>query len=155
MRIYRYLVRSRVALAVDCQDGQARVAVTLCNPVDPYSRPAAQTILNLMFDATPETLRVLNLRRYVYSFPYEGDKPVRDILKPLTTAMESILAMRMRAYDENCMDLEACASRDLLPSRILRVAEKFAKDRRPKYQLEDKNTFINSLFKPEEAAGKV
>lgn len=100
MRVYRYLVLSKVALAVDTQPGQpTRLAVAVCNPSDKYSRPTARFILNAMLDQTPETLRALNLRRNVFALTYDGTTPVRDVLRPLLESLEPVLGGRMAAFE--------------------------------------------------------
>jgi hypothetical protein len=100
MRVYRYLVLSKVALAVDTRPGKpTRLAVCVCNPADKYSRPTARFILNAMLDQTPETLRALNLRRNVFSLTYDGTTPVRDVLRPLLDSLESVLNSRMRSFE--------------------------------------------------------
>jgi len=100
MRTYRYLVLARVALAVDTQPGKnARLAVCVCNPLDEYSRPAARFILDAMLDQTRETLRALNLRRNVFSLSYDGEMPVRDVLKPLMESLEGPLSERIQHFN--------------------------------------------------------
>ena len=99
MRTYRYLIRSKVALAVDTQPGKnARLAVCICNPLDTYSRPTARFILDAMLDQTSETLRALNLRHNVFSLSYDGETPVRDVLKPLMESLEEPLQARVEAF---------------------------------------------------------
>lgn len=100
MRTYRYLVRAKVALAVDTQPGKnTRLAVCVCNPIDEYSRPAARFILDAMLDQTRETLRALNLRRNVFSLSYDGNTPVRDVLKPLMESLENSLQNRIESFE--------------------------------------------------------
>lgn len=102
MRTYRYLVRAKVALAVDTQPGKnTRLAVCVCNPIDEYSRPAARFILDAMLDQTRETLRALNLRRNVFSLSYDGNTPVRDILKPLMESLEPSLQSRIESFESD------------------------------------------------------
>jgi len=100
MRTYRYLVRAKVALAVDTQPGKnTRLAVCVCNPIDGYSRPAARFILDAMLDQTRETLRALNLRCNVFSLSYDGNTPVRDVLRPLMDSLENALQSRIECFE--------------------------------------------------------
>jgi hypothetical protein len=102
MRTYRYLVRAKVALVVDTQPGKnTRLAVCVCNPIDEYSRPAARFILDAMLDQTRETLRALNLRRNVFSLSYDGNTPVRDVLKPLMESLEPSLQRRIESFENS------------------------------------------------------
>lgn len=100
MRTYRYLVRAKVAVALDTDGkGNASLAVAVCNPVDQYSRTTARFILDTMLDQTPETLRALNLRRNVFQFTYEGETPVRDVIKPLMEQLATPLQARIEAFE--------------------------------------------------------
>lgn len=102
MRVYRYLVLSKVALAVDTQPGKpTRLAVCVCNPIDKYSRPTARFILNAMLDQTPETLRALRLSHNVFSLTYDGTTPVRDVLRPLLDSLEPLLSGRMKSFEDD------------------------------------------------------
>jgi hypothetical protein len=100
MRTYRYLVRAKVSVAVDTRPGKnTRLAICVCNPIDEYSRPAARFILDAMLDQTPETLRALNLRHNVFNLSYDGDTPVRDVLRPLMDSLEKPLQARIESFE--------------------------------------------------------
>lgn len=98
MRTYRYLVKARVAVVLDTEDnGSARLAVAVCNPADQYSRKTARFILDAMLDQPIETLRALHLRKNVFRLSYEGETPVRDVIKPLMESLDAPLQARIQA----------------------------------------------------------
>jgi uncharacterized protein (UPF0147 family) len=66
------------------------VAVSVCSVGDAYSRETGRQIIDLLFDASDNTLRALHLKRNVHSFSYKGDKPRKEVLTPLVQSLEEI-----------------------------------------------------------------
>jgi len=98
-RDIRHFIEAGVALGVDVNKGVARVAIAAQSRRErTYSRPAARHHINLRFDADDSTLQSLGLDRYIYSFPYQGDRPRADILDRLQDALSSLLNERKRTH---------------------------------------------------------
>lgn len=98
-REYRHFPEAGISLVVDVKNGRAQIALCSVNlrKGDCFSRPTARKILDLMLDADVETLRALNLKRRVYSFPYRGVKPRKDILGTLAQRLEDHLNLRRKS----------------------------------------------------------
>lgn len=130
MRVFRYLILAKIALAIDTQPGQAaRLAICACNPKDSYSRPAARFILNSMLDQTPDTLRVLGVKSNVFSLPYYGNTPVRDILLPLLSELKPLLESRMTAFKEASPKTKLALPWKARSDAVVAATARFVKER--------------------------
>ena len=96
-RDYRYLPEAGITLGFDVRSPllhagfkNGKVAVSVCSVGDSYSRETGKQIIDLLFDASDNTLRALHLKRNVYSFSYAGDKPRKEVLAPLVQSLEEI-----------------------------------------------------------------
>lgn len=99
-RTYRYLPNSLVALALDVPENKkqkARVAVTVCNPADRFSRTTAKFLLDTLFDEPVETLNALNLTRNVFSIPNPDDP--REALDALLDNLNDVLTTRATLFN--------------------------------------------------------
>jgi hypothetical protein len=94
MREYRYLHAEGITFGVDTKDGHARVAMSACNDDDSFSPETGRDLIDLLFDKSDNTLRACSLKRNVVRFPYKGDRPRRDILKPLINYLTDELGER-------------------------------------------------------------
>lgn len=99
-RDVRHFIGAGVALGVDVNNGVARVTIAAFSRREQrnYSRKAARHHINLRFDADDSVLQSLGLERYVYSFPYRGDRPRADILDRLQTRLSDLLNERQRTH---------------------------------------------------------
>lgn len=100
-RDYQHFSRARVSLGIDVKNGQARITLAAANGPggDKFSRPASRRIIDLRFDAGLEALKALSLRRSVFNFPYNGEKPRNDILRPLVRELGEHLKAREENHD--------------------------------------------------------
>lgn len=129
-RDYRYLLEAGITLGADFNDKTVRIAVSLCNEDDSYSRETGKQIINLLFDASDATLRALSLTRNVFSFPYEGSKLRKDILAPLVNFLHGeeldIPEDRLMAVESSLYNLyDSLKEREL--QRFLKTALKKTK----------------------------
>lgn len=83
-RHYRFLVIPGVSLAADVEGGIARIAVTLCDEQDHFSRATARIILDHLLDSDNITLNALRLTRNVFSMPFRGKRKAgKELMQPL------------------------------------------------------------------------
>jgi hypothetical protein len=94
MREYRYLPAEGITFGVDIKDGHARVTMSACNDADSFSPGTGRDLIDLLFDKSDTTLRACSLKRNVVRFPYDGNRPRRDILKPLINYLTDELGER-------------------------------------------------------------
>lgn len=94
MREYRYFPESGVTLALDTDGKRAHLTAIACSPEDTFNKRAGREIADLLFDADASTLKVLGLKRNIYSFPYSGTKIGEDIFSPLFADLKPALHER-------------------------------------------------------------
>jgi hypothetical protein len=112
-RDYRFLDAAGITLAVDVQDGQARVALAACNPEDSFSRATGKDVVNTLLDSNSSTLRAFNLKKNVVAFPYDKEKPRQHILKPLLDYLADELRERMHFRQLHSMFMSGITSREV------------------------------------------
>jgi hypothetical protein len=112
-RDYRFLDAAGITLAVDVQDGQARVALAACNPEDSFSRATGKDVVNTLLDSNSSTLRAFNLKKNVVAFPYDKEKPRQHILKPLLDYLADELGERMHFRQLHSMFMSGITSREV------------------------------------------
>lgn len=118
MRTYRHLVIPGVSIGIDCSttsnglSADPRLAVTLCNEEDNFSRTTARTIIDLLFDAPDETLHALHLKRNVFFIPYYGNSPQVDVIQPLIESMVDNLNERALYRGLRDLFLRGATTRD-------------------------------------------
>lgn len=122
-RWVQHLTRRGVSIAVDVSSPVlARVTLTVCNPKDRFSRKAARFFLNLRLDGDEAVLNSLGMKRNVFTFPYNGNMPKRDILIPLMDQIRNELG-----YEFNYVSKMWYVDERITPrvDRLIRIIRNF------------------------------
>jgi len=96
-----HLPHAGISIAVDVRgDHLVAVVIAACNSNEPFSRKAANHVLNLKLDADEVVLKSLNIKRNItFFYPYMGDKPRNDILYPITDFVRETLGYKFDKED--------------------------------------------------------
>ena len=164
MREYRYLAAEGITFGVDVKEGHARVAMSACNDADTYSPETGRDLIDLLFDKNDATLRACSLKRNVVRFPYEGDRPRQEVLKPLVNYLTDPLGERgffrsLKSYFESGImsNKDAVAvSRELDDESVYldyaRMMEHLEEDEQELFAAVESEDELYQLFFPWEAS---
>lgn len=147
-RDYRYLIEAGVTLGVDFAEKTARIAVTLCNEDDDFSRDTGKQIIDLLFDANDNTLKALSLTRNVFSFPHTSENKLRkEILVPLVNFLrgkelnipeECLMSVKLSCYklsdsleERELLRFINCASKKICTLAEMREFADYSKTHQP------------------------
>lgn len=83
-RFYRHMPDVGVSFGMEwVKDKQTVVVTAAVAGKDQWCRKTAREIIDLRLDGADATLKALGIKRFLAVFPYDGDKPCRDVLNKL------------------------------------------------------------------------
>lgn len=103
-REYQHFQEAGLSLGVDIENGYARVTVAAVNRAhgDNFSKSVARKVMDLRFDEKNDAfLSASNFQRCVTRFPYNGDKPIKEILKPLQENLSEKIEYRRKNEEDD------------------------------------------------------
>ena len=103
MRSIRHFSRSGISVGIDFNDGTVRVALSSVHSGEPFSRKAANHVLNLRFDGEQSILNAFNIRRSLIKFNYNGQNQHRDVSKPISSFIRDYLEKRRKPHVQSML----------------------------------------------------